>query len=375
MSRRIELIKCPKCGKQNQDHYKFCLGCGNELPRDVARVAAVTSTHTPPTGLPAVGQPIAPIAPGPKVEPTVAPAPGAGIARQQLAKPQMPPLEKVSKPPESPKPAPKPAVAVEPSPAPKKLQKCPSCGAEIPPDFAFCGRCGTRLSVVPVPAAMATAAPQEPVRAELAVRGKVVMIQPNGAEGISLPLLEKGTEIGRNAGSDFKDDYFLSPQHARFTIERERLFVEDLGSLNGIYIRLLPDIPYDIQSGDFIRIGQEVVKLEVLPEPASGDTPVLGSPRKDAWGRIALILGKDKIGNAFTLQGKEVLVGRERGNIMFPEDGYVSGLHIKISRDGERITVTDLKSSNGTYLKIRGKREVKGGDYLLIGQFLYRVDF
>ena len=30
------MITCQKCGKENQDHYKFCLGCGAELTRDVA---------------------------------------------------------------------------------------------------------------------------------------------------------------------------------------------------------------------------------------------------------------------------------------------------------------------------------------------------
>src|SRR4029077_15740224 len=30
------VITCPKCTKDNQDHYKFCLGCGAELPRDAA---------------------------------------------------------------------------------------------------------------------------------------------------------------------------------------------------------------------------------------------------------------------------------------------------------------------------------------------------
>ena len=30
------MITCPKCSKDNQDHYKFCLGCGAELPRDAA---------------------------------------------------------------------------------------------------------------------------------------------------------------------------------------------------------------------------------------------------------------------------------------------------------------------------------------------------
>ena len=27
------MITCNRCGKENQDHYKFCLGCGNELTR------------------------------------------------------------------------------------------------------------------------------------------------------------------------------------------------------------------------------------------------------------------------------------------------------------------------------------------------------
>ena len=26
------MIVCPNCGKENQDHYKFCLGCGAKLP-------------------------------------------------------------------------------------------------------------------------------------------------------------------------------------------------------------------------------------------------------------------------------------------------------------------------------------------------------
>ena len=29
---------CNRCGKENQDHYKFCLGCGAELTAPKARV-------------------------------------------------------------------------------------------------------------------------------------------------------------------------------------------------------------------------------------------------------------------------------------------------------------------------------------------------
>lgn len=34
------MIVCTRCNKENQDHYKFCLGCGSELPRESASKAS-----------------------------------------------------------------------------------------------------------------------------------------------------------------------------------------------------------------------------------------------------------------------------------------------------------------------------------------------
>ena len=48
------MIVCPRCSKENQDHYKFCLGCGSELPRDAVQAPKDFSTQTPPGGVPAV---------------------------------------------------------------------------------------------------------------------------------------------------------------------------------------------------------------------------------------------------------------------------------------------------------------------------------
>ena len=46
------MIVCPRCSKDNQDHYKFCLGCGAELPRNAAQPKSFTAP-TPPAGMPA----------------------------------------------------------------------------------------------------------------------------------------------------------------------------------------------------------------------------------------------------------------------------------------------------------------------------------
>ena len=49
------MIVCSRCSKDNQDHYKFCLGCGAELPRESSKPRSF-SAPTPPGGTPAPGR-------------------------------------------------------------------------------------------------------------------------------------------------------------------------------------------------------------------------------------------------------------------------------------------------------------------------------
>ena len=51
------MIVCPRCSKENQDHYKFCLGCGAELPRDAAPKKFAPTSNTPPHGVSPVKAP------------------------------------------------------------------------------------------------------------------------------------------------------------------------------------------------------------------------------------------------------------------------------------------------------------------------------
>ena len=74
-----------------------------------------------------------------------------------------------------------------------------------------------------------------------------------------------------------------------------------------------------------------------------------------------MIVGRDVDGPAFPLFDETVVLGRERGDILFPEDGYVSGTHAQLTlRDGQ-VYLSDLGSSNGTFFRIRGSRSVASG--------------
>ena len=88
-----------------------------------------------------------------------------------------------------------------------------------------------------------------------------------------------------------------------------------------------------------------------------------------------MIVGRDVDGSAFPLFGEAIVLGRERGDILFPEDGYVSGTHARISLNDDRVFLTDLGSSNGTFLRLRSERLIATGSYMLMGQQLFRLEF
>lgn len=239
----------------------------------------------------------------------------------------------------------------------------------------FCAACGFRLT--PAAAAPAAPAPAAPAAASAPVAKPAVLtaLRADGTEAGTYTLASADLAVGRETGGIFAADSYLSPVHARFKQTAGKLTVKDEASLNGVYKKLARDVPVEIKAADIFRIGQEIMKFEALEVPAKSPDGVerLGSPAKGYIGRIALVVGRETSGNAFPVPESGLHLGRERGDVLFPEDGYVSGLHCRIHQEGGKLFLTDLGSSNGTFLRIGGEVEVKTGDVLLMGQQLFRV--
>jgi pSer/pThr/pTyr-binding forkhead associated (FHA) protein len=155
--------------------------------------------------------------------------------------------------------------------------------------------------------------------------------------------------IGRGTGPLFDADGYLSPRHAELVLNAAGLVVRDAGSLNGVFIKLAQE--EQLRDGDIFRIGQELLRFDEIPAPAPLDdgTDLMGSPNPGYWGRLALVVGRNQDGSAFPLFGDAVLLGRERGDILFAEDGYVSGQHARVSQRDGQFWLADLGSSNGTW--------------------------
>jgi hypothetical protein len=353
------VISCPKCGKDNQDHYKFCLGCGAELPRDAS---PKKGTHgTPPGGVPVAGTPIADEAtalgqgdPGPNL--------GGALPSPSGASASGAPAEGI------------------PGDGPPVM--CPQCSHPNPAGNKFCASCGFKLGrggasaapAAPPPGAGAVASAQP-----AAAGGRKILLTALRADGTEAGQHEMyGTTntLGRDSGGVFAGDSYLSPRHATFVASDDgRLRVRDESSLNGIYRRVPRDEGVPLPFGAIFRIGQEIVRIEELaPLPPNPDgVERLGSPAKGYVGRLAMIIGRDATGNAYPIPEGGLHLGRERGDVLFPEDGYVSGLHCKITYENDGLLLTDLGSSNGTFVRLIDETELLNGDILLMGQQLFRI--
>jgi pSer/pThr/pTyr-binding forkhead associated (FHA) protein len=211
--------------------------------------------------------------------------------------------------------------------------------------------------------------------------GTAVLVNRDGSDGQRYPLASEYLVIGR-AGSDiaFDEDRFLARQHAR--IERGgdgAVKVLPLDALNGVFRK--SDAPVELVDGMTILVGREVLRFErVEPEELKGNPLVrhgvalFGSPPREPWGRFVQLIPSGGYRDIRHLIGEEVVLGREEGDIVFRDDAFMSRRHAAVTWDGRRAQITDLGSSNGTFVRILGPTALKHGDHVRMGDQLLRIE-
>src|SRR5207253_260737 len=99
---------------------------------------------------------------------------------------------------------------------------------------------------------------------------------------------------------------------------------------------------------------------------------LLGSPSREAWGRLRQLTTAGTSRDVFHLVRAEMVLGRSEGDVLFPDDDLVSPHHTAVRRVGSKARLEDLGSTSGTFVRLRGERELKSGDVLRIGEQVLR---
>jgi FHA domain len=138
--------------------------------------------------------------------------------------------------------------------------------------------------------------------------------------------------------------------------------------------------PTVLSPGGLFLIGEQLLQIEpsppdLGPQPDAEGTYFYASPKRASKMKLIQRLRGGEIGMIYRSRGETISIGREGNDVNFLDDPFISGKHaqIAISADGQ-VTLTDLGSKNGTFVRINDEAELKNGDYVFLGQQLLRVE-
>jgi pSer/pThr/pTyr-binding forkhead associated (FHA) protein len=260
------------------------------------------------------------------------------------------------------------------------LAPCGQCGAAGEHNAKFCKFCGGEYSAGRK--AAITGAGTVPPTAAGGAPAQLVILQRDGSDGGVFPISGDRVDIGGREGDIvLRDDPYLSPRHARIELRNDSFVLLDLGSTNGIYVRLRE--PETLADGDMILIGQQVLRFEISSEAERQVGPatqhgvmVFGTPDQPRLGRLTQYTTEGLARDVYYLHRQETVLGRESADLTFSDDPFLSRRHaaVVLHPADRRFVLRDLGSSNGTALRCRAERVLSAGDQFRLGRHLFRFD-
>ena len=347
------MTACPYCGRGNDPGALFCMDCGKPMSQSARRKAPAASAGGGTGG--AASLPDTRVVARPTVaqgDPISCPFCGSRASGQQPFCPQC--GRRLT--------------------APSSGPNCPRCASPVAPGIKFCATCGAPLADV----VAARRAASGPSGAGATIT--LVLLDDLGKPVQRFERTAPDTTIGRQDGDiRFPEDVFLSPLHAKLSWEHDTLVVRDLGSRNGTWVFL--EQAHRLLDGDLLLIGSQVIRFRRLGYP--GPHP----PDADATKRMGSLIPSADIASLTQLRsdgsvrdviqlspGRDVAIGREQGDWLFPYDPAMSARHALVRSEDADFVVLDANSRNGIALAARGDMALRDQSRILVGDKLLRIE-
>jgi pSer/pThr/pTyr-binding forkhead associated (FHA) protein/subtilisin family serine protease len=201
--------------------------------------------------------------------------------------------------------------------------------------------------------------PSEPTSLSAPSVPPIQAIAHGELRGVDLAPIPLGTgtiEVGRSSENDIVlRSPNVSRHHARIVCADGACTVEDLGSSNGTFVDGERVSHAVLKPGTQLRLGDVVLTY---------DTP--GRQPEGAWLEVR--------GRHYAVPPTGISVGRSKGSDINIGDELASRRHAHVDRRGTEFIITDLGSTNGTFVNDRPVREqlLRDGDEIRIGNTLVR---
>jgi hypothetical protein len=200
--------------------------------------------------------------------------------------------------------------------------------------------------------------------AHQAARAKLTLIRGDGEDGVSFTLAGQEHPAGRGeCPISFPDDPFLSPTHANFLYRNGRA---PTGATASTFASPVPCNSH--------RARRCSSASRCSPSWSRINPTMFPTTKERTTRRACRAPRRSRYNKTCAEECPAGCIGREGNDINFPEDPFISGRHAELRLSGGVLSVTDLGSRNGTFVRVNGEQVLRHGDYVFLGQQLLRVE-
>lgn len=212
-----------------------------------------------------------------------------------------------------------------------------------------------------------------------------VVVKKNDEVVFEYTIEDLPVHIGRKSDNHIVlEEKNVSRKHAQILMKEDQYFIQDLESTGGTFVNGEPILEKDIHTGDLIKIGTyQLLFNSGIPEDErtiydAEDATVLEEGTEMDEDRTLfyeepeaklVVIKSETLEGEITLEEEETVFGRDGEADVAIEDKRISRQHCKIWLDGTEYKITDLGSSNGTFVNGQKVTEkiLENGDSIQIG--------
>jgi pSer/pThr/pTyr-binding forkhead associated (FHA) protein len=122
----------------------------------------------------------------------------------------------------------------------------------------------------------------------------------------------------------------------------------------------------------------EDIRQATAAEAGAQETVTFRPVRRPPLALLGILDDGREDGEWVRLRGDRLVIGRNEGDVVIPHDGMMSARHAELKREmtssGAHWVLTDLQSTNGTFVRVN-RTVLKHGQELILGGSRYRFDF
>ena len=176
--------------------------------------------------------------------------------------------------------------------------------------------------------------------------------------------------IGRGGQVTLVGEAFCHRSEARLEWRDGHVWLHNEEGGSGVFLRVQQ--PVKLAFGDEFLVGDQLLRIDGMLEPddsqGPGATLFSGPPRKPAFFRVTQRLEGGGDGCSALAHAATMTIESKQADFVIDNDRLMSETHCTLSAEGGGVTLIDLGSRSGVFVRIMGDQELCDGDEIVIGR-------